>query len=131
MRPVSPRSAALLAPLVLLSGLAAAGPAAAKGGGDVVRASGNCSGSADWKLKAKHDDGRIEVELEVDSNRAGQRWSWKLTDNGTKVASGQKTTAGRSGSFSIERRIGDRSGTDTIRLRAVRGSQVCVGSLKI
>ncbi len=126
------RRAALLLLPALLAPVVLAGPAAAKDGDDeLVRASGSCSGRADWKLKAKHDDGRLEVEFEVDSNRAGQTWSWKLTDNGTKVAAGTATTAGRSGSFSVERKISDRAGTDTIRLRAVRGSQVCVGSLKI
>ena len=40
----------------------AAGPATAQGGGDDVVRRGSCSGSADWKIKAKPDDGRIEVE---------------------------------------------------------------------
>lgn len=126
------RRTALLVLPVLIAPLALAGPAAAKDGDDaLVRAAGSCSGRADWKLKAKPDDGRLEVEFEIDSNRAGQTWRWKLTDNGVKVASGRATTAGRSGSFSIERKIADRSGRDTIRLGAVRGDQVCRGSLRI
>ena len=40
-------------------------PASAGGGKEVLR-TGNCSGSADWKLKLKLDDGRIETEFEVD-----------------------------------------------------------------
>lgn len=122
---------ALLAPLVLLSSVALAGPAAAKGDGDGVRVSGNCSGSADWKLKAKNDDGRLEVELEIDSNRSGQTWDWKLTHNGIKVSSGTSKTAGRSGSFSIERKITNRAGTDNIALTASRRGQTCKGSLTI
>ena len=124
------RSAVLL-PAVLISSLALAGPAAARNGDGLVRAAGDCSGRADWTLKAKHDDGRLEVEFEIDSNSAGQTWSWKLTDNGTKVASGSRQTAGRSGSFSIERRIADRTGIDTVRLVATRGNQTCSGSVRV
>ena len=46
----------------------------AKGGADATIRTGSCSGSADWKLKAKHDSGVIETEFEVDSNRTGQTW---------------------------------------------------------
>ena len=81
--------ATLLAPAAEASG----------GGGTRVIKSGSCSGSADWKLKAKHDDGRLEVEFEVDSNRTGQSWAVRITDNGHQVFSGRRTTHGRSGSF--------------------------------
>jgi hypothetical protein len=122
---------ALVLPALLVASLAAAGPAAARSGDGVVRASGNCSGSADWKLKAKHDDGRIEVEFEIDSNRAGQTWHWRLSDDGSTVASGTRTTAGRSGSFSVERHIANRAGTDKVHLVATRGGQTCSGSVRI
>ena len=51
-------AAAITLPLAVVS------PAMAShgGGGGDVRTSGGCSGSAHWKLKAKPDDGRIEVE---------------------------------------------------------------------
>ncbi len=79
-----------------------------------VRASGSCSARADWKLKAKADDGRLEVEFEVDSNRARQLWSWSMRDNGVRVAYGTARTTAPSGSFSVERRIRDRAGRDVI-----------------
>src|SRR6478735_4535282 len=63
--------------------VAAVAPASASGGGGDVRTHGGCSGPAVWKLKAKPDDGRIEVEAEVDSNRAGQAWGWVLKHNGS------------------------------------------------
>ncbi len=44
-------------------------------------ASGSCT-NATWKLKGKADSGRIEIEFEVDSNKAGQVWAVKITDNG-------------------------------------------------
>jgi len=77
------------------------------------------------KLKAKHDDGRIEVEAEVDTNRKGQTWSVQLRDNGHTVFKGKRTTHAPSGSFSIEKRIANRAGKDTITVRATRGSKSC------
>ena len=65
------------------------------------------------------------------SNHAGQTWSWKILDNGTKAASGRSTTAGRSGSFSVERRITDRAGTDTITFRAKHAGEVCTGTVSL
>lgn len=75
---------------------------------------GSCSGASDWKLKASHDNNRIEVEFEVDSNRVGQRWTWRLADNGSRVASGTAVTRAPSGSFEVARRIADKPGRDRI-----------------
>lgn len=99
-----------------------------RGGDDdrVIR-TGSCSGSADWKLKVKTDDGRLEVEGEIDSNVTGQRWAWTLRHNGSVTERGSSTTTGRSGSFEVERRIVDLAGTDTVTFRAVRDGQVCRG----
>ncbi len=107
---------------------AAAGPASAGGDDDdrVIR-TGGCSGSADWKLKVKTDDGRLEVEGEIDSNVSGQQWRWTLRHNGSVSDRGTGTTTGRSGSFEVERKIVDLAGTDTVAFRAVRDGQVCRG----
>jgi hypothetical protein len=107
-------------------------PAAMAGDDDgEVRRTGACSGSADWKLKAKHDDGRIEVEWEVDSNRSGQTWRVRVFDNGARVVATRATTHDPSGSFSVERKITDRAGSDRIvaRSRHLATGQVCRGSL--
>jgi hypothetical protein len=132
MSPIINRS---LAASVVIGALAStvllAGPASAKGGGDAVRNSGSCAGGGVFELKAKHDDGRIEVEYEVDTNRAGQVWSVRLTDNGVVVFSGTRTTTAPSGSFTIERRIANRAGTDTIRAHAALGSRTCGGVVRV
>ena len=109
--------------------VALAAPATA-GGGEVIQR-GSCSGSTDWKLKAKHDDGRLEVEFEVDSNRTGQSWAVRVGDNGHQVFSGRRTTQGRSGSFSLELRPANRAGTDTIRARATHAGQTCAGTVRL
>jgi len=100
------------------------------GGGDgrVVK-TGSCSDGARWKLKVKKNDGRLEVEGEVDSNKSGQTWSWKIKDDGSVAARGKATTAGRSGSFSVERKIADKAGTDDVVFRATRNGQVCKGAI--
>jgi hypothetical protein len=99
------------------------------GGGDddrVIR-TGGCSAGADWKLKVKTDDGRLEVEGEIDSNVAGQRWRWTLRHNGSVSDRGVATTTARSGSFEVERKVVDLAGTDALVFRAVRDGQVCRG----
>lgn len=105
--------------------------ATAKDGDREVRRSGSCSGTADWKLKAKNDDGRLEVEWEVDSNRSGQTWRVRLFDNGNRVVATRATTRGPSGSFGVERRIADLAGSDHLvaRARLLGGDQACSGSL--
>ena len=81
-----PRRARLTGALV-----ATAAPAALAKGTE-VRKSGTCSQGATWKLKAKTDDGRIEVEFEVDSNRVGPDLVGPDEDNGVLVHSGTAKT---------------------------------------
>lgn len=107
-------------------GLVGAGAAAADDDDRIIR-TGACSGGADWKLKVKTDDGRLEVEGEIDSNVAGQRWRWTLRHNGSLSDRGVGTTTARSGSFEVERKVVDLGGTDTLVFRAVRDGQVCRG----
>src|SRR3954463_336887 len=93
----------VVAAATLAAGIAvtASVPAMASGGGGrEVRNSGHCSQGADWKIKAKADDGRLEVEAEVDTNVNGQTFAWRLLDNGQLQAKGTSTTGGASGSFS-------------------------------
>ncbi|MFC7492763.1 MULTISPECIES: hypothetical protein [unclassified Nocardioides] len=107
--------------------LATAAPVSA-GNDDDRERSGSCSGPTDWKIKAGPDDGRMEVEAEIDSNRSGHTWRWKLRHNGKVVASGVAMTHGPSGSFDVERRTGNAPGTDHYRFRAVHraSGEVCV-----
>ena len=114
--------------MLIIAGIlcAAAMPAAAGGGKQVIR-TGNCSGSADWKLKLKLDDGRIETEFEVDQNVNGQRWRVVLRRDGVRFFRGIRTTHAPSGSFSVERRTANPAGPDRVPARAVnlRSGQVC------
>ncbi len=113
--------------------LAAVGPAHAGGSDGRIIRTGSCSGATDWKIKAKPDDGRIEVEAEIDSNRTGQRWGWVLKHDGGVTARGAATTRGRSGSFTIERRTVDAAGRDHFTFRAVNRAtdEVCVAKVAL
>jgi len=108
-----------------------AGVAPAHAGDDDRLRTGSCSGSATWKIKAGPDDGRMEVEAEVDSNRTGQTWRWTLRHDGAVVDTGGSVTRGPSGSFQVERRPADSAGTDSYTFRAVHRAtgQVCVARI--
>src|SRR4051794_10525754 len=115
---------------VLASGMIATAPAVAAKGADVIR-TGNCSLSSDWKLKVSPDDGRLEVEFEVDQNRNGQVWNVVLKHNGNTFFSGQRTTLAPSGSFEVRKFTGNAAGTDTIVGRATnpKTGEVCRGAI--
>ena len=105
--------------LVAAAALSAAGTASARGGGsEPTIKSGSCSGSANWKLKAKLDDGRLETEFEVDQNRVGRRWRVKIRRNGVLVFDRIRTTMAPSGSFEVRRRLGNAAGPDRIMATA-------------
>ncbi len=110
-----------------------AAPASASGGGNATIKRGTCSGSAHWKLKGKPDNGRLEIEGEIDSNHNGQTWSWTMRHNGSVSARGTATTKGPSGSFSVTRRMVDLAGKDTIVFRAKNAGsgEVCRGVVSL
>ena len=115
--------------VVALAVVATGATSAEAKGREVIRSGGCDNSSATWKLKAKSDDGKIEVEFQVDSNRAGQTWSVRMGDNGHRFYTDSKTTAGASGAFTVRRLIANRAGTDQIRARATRGIATCAGSV--
>jgi hypothetical protein len=96
--------------------------------GDVIRR-GVCSGASDWKLKLSEEDGRIEVEYEVDQNRVGDTWRVRIRHNDDVVFSGKRTTKAPSGSFEVRILQRNRAGDDVFRGRAVnlRTGEVCGG----
>jgi hypothetical protein len=102
---------AILAALLLAALLPGVAPARDNPG---VIKTGKCSNGASWKLKAKHDDARIEVEFEVDQNVNGRRWNVVLKRDGAVVFRGVRITRPPSGSFEVDRRIADSGGADRI-----------------
>lgn len=116
-------SVACLAALGLLAGPAQANSA------DVVK-QGSCSASSDWKLKLSPDNGRIEVDFEVDQNVVGKVWNVVIGDNAMVVFRGQRTTLAPSGSFEVRRVITNQAGADNVVARATnpQTGEVCRGA---
>ena len=125
------RPAAAITSALLLAGAlgVGAGPAHAKDGDVIAR--GQCSAGATWKLKLGPRDGGIETEFEVDSNRNGQTWAVRMTDNGVTVFRGTRTTLAPSGSFTVRKRIADLAGTDNVVATASFDGQTCRGTASV
>ena len=118
---------------VALAGSLALPTAAHASGADDVIHQGSCTGTADWRLKAKPDNNRIELEFEVDSNRVGQNWNVKIFHDGQRILNGTRTTAGASGSFAVHKLTANHAGRDQFRATATRvgGTQTCTGRVAL
>jgi hypothetical protein len=95
---------------------------------DVIRR-GSCSGQSDWKLKLSPEDGRVEVEFEVDQNVVGDRWRVRIRHDGDVAFRTTRTTRGASGSFEARAIEPNHAGSDAFRARArnLSTGEVCVG----
>jgi hypothetical protein len=101
---------------------APAGPAKDR---DDVRVAGTSTGPSSSKLKLSEEDGRIEVEFEVDQNRAGVRWTVVLRQKGAVVMRATRVTRGPSGSFEARFLARNRPGADTFVATASRPGETC------
>jgi hypothetical protein len=119
--------------VLAVAALAAVSSAPAKGVGAQVIKQGSCSGSANWKVKAKIDGGVIETEFEVDQNVAGKKWRVVIRQNGVKRFSRIKTTKAPSGSFTVHKLLDNKPGSDRIvgKATALSSGQTCRGALRI
>jgi len=116
----------------LAASLLAAGTAASAKAGDVVK-TGACSGASDWKLKLSPDNGRIELEFEVDQNKVGATWAVRIKQNGTRIFAGKRVTKAPSGSFTVRLLAQNHAGTDSFRASAtnVATDESCLGRASI
>ena len=64
---------------------------------------GTCTGKSTSKLKLSAENGRIEIEFEVDQNRNGVKWNVVLIREGVRVAQLARVTWPPSGSFEAHR----------------------------
>jgi len=113
--------------LVLVLMLAAA-PARAS---DEVRRRGSCSGGpGDWTLRVRRDDGALRVRFTIDDVAAGQSWQLFLSDNGTRIFSGTKSSDA-TGEVRVSKRTVNRAGSDSIAASGVNtvNGTTCEGSL--
>ena len=115
--------------LTLIFALAAAAalPALAFANDRDVSRLGQCTKSAFSKIKLSPENGRIEVEFEVDANRIGQSWRVVIRRNGKVNFRTRRITRRPSGSFTVRRELDNRRGApDFVHARAVSTTeQVC------
>jgi len=95
----------------------------AKDGDKLVR--GTCTGPSSAKMKLSREDGRIEVQLEVDQNRVGRTWRVALRQNGVVVRRLTRVTRAPSGSFEARIVVRNRAGVDRLAATATRRGETC------
>ena len=113
----------LLAVCGVVAALAVSAPVSAKDGD--IRVAGKCTGPSSAKLKLSEENGRIEVEFEVDQNRNGVRWNVVLKRNGSQVAQLARVTRAPSGSFSARKVVANSAGRDVVSATAKRAGETC------
>ena len=114
-----------LAALALAVAAVTAAPLASAKDGNGVRVRGACTQGSTSKLKLSREDGRIEIEFEVDQNRNGVRWRVTLLRNGSRVASTTATTRAPSGSFEVRRLVARGAATARVTAVATRPGERC------
>jgi hypothetical protein len=85
-----PRIRTLVGTAIIAGAMLAVPTTAFAKDGDVIR-TGDCSGRADWKLKVSPENGRWEVEFEVDSNRSPPARSPRTRPAATRSSPGPAT----------------------------------------
>ena len=113
---------AALAALVLMA-VPAALAAPAKDGD--IRVAGKCTTTSSAKLKLSEENGKIEVEFEVDQNRNGRKWNVVLRQNGAVVKRLVKVTRAPSGSFEARMLAANTAGADRFVATATRPGETC------
>ena len=99
-------------------------PAAVAKDGDILRI-GSCTKSSSSKIKLSEENGRIEVEFEVDQNRNGVRWNVRIAKNGSWIARMTRVTRGPSGSFEARILARNSAGADRFVATATRAGETC------
>jgi hypothetical protein len=116
---------------VMVLGSAVCVPTAASAAEVDRETAGRCSDTSRWELDLEKGQGRIEVDVEVDSRQAGERWSVSLRHNDKRFYKGVRVTDS-DGEWDVDRVVTNRQGRDKLSFTATssRGEK-CGGSLKI
>ena len=116
-----------------LAGMVLAVPAgAAPVRADVEREKGGrCSATSFWDLSLEKERGRIDVDVDIESRQAGERWTVKVTHNGRTVFNRTRVTDDE-GELDVDRTVRNKKGKDTIAFTARSSAgETCRGSLRI
>ena len=80
---------------------------------DAGQAKGPCSAGSEWELRLTDRGRTFRVRWDVDSGVVGEQWSMSVSQNGTTIASGMRTTnAAGEAEFRL-RGVPDNTGPDT------------------
>jgi hypothetical protein len=121
---VNGRSKRILSCAALLGAFLAVAPVARADDGDgkegrvELRREVACSASSRVKLRARAEDGRIRLELEVDTRRNAASWTVVLLHERRIVFRSSRRTLPPSGSFEVRRVVDDWFGPDAVVARA-------------
>jgi hypothetical protein len=109
---------------------------AASAGGVEKDRHGRCQPKGRWELSLDKEGGRIEVDLEVTSGPAGQRWKVVMRHDGAKFFDGSRVTRRDDDDrpdLEIERWVEDTVGWDRFRVKATNNATGarCIAKLAI
>jgi len=80
---------------------------------------GTCTLGGTVAMQLQHSDrGLLEAGFEVDQVKVGSVWRVHLVHNGVTYFTGRRAAAAPDGTFSVDRVLTDRPGTDTVTGRA-------------
>lgn len=92
---------------------------------------GTCSAGARWDLSLEREFGVIDIDFEIDAATPGEKWTVKITRNGSKVLRVSQV-ADAEGEIDVNHIVRDRAGRDRISVSATSASgQSCRGKLRI
>ncbi len=93
---------------------------------------GRCSARSTWDLNLEKENGRIDIDVEIDSPTAGQRWTIKVTHEGRTVVNRTRTTD-RDGEVEVSKHVPNTRGKDKVTFRATNRTtgEVCRATLSI
>ena len=122
----------LLVLTLALAALCGATRAAADGGDREVRVRGTCTGRSVSELRVRVDDGRLRIDLRVQSPQRYPRWTVVVLRERRIVFRGPVRTVHGGRELELRRTIVDWPGTDTVVVRAsTRDGQSCRASATV
>lgn len=131
MKALRTRAVAVTTTALLAGGLVLATAPAASAEVEKVKR-GDCTKSSTWKLELEKDDGQIDIDFDGHTKRAGKTWKYKVKQDGVVRHSGRTVTE-TDGEFDVDKDVKDRSGKDTIVVRAesLASGEVCKARMSI
>ena len=93
--------------------------------------SGACTAGAWWELSLEREFGSLEVDMDIERARSGERWTFTLKHNG-KAKKVVRMVADYDGDVDAQWFLRDRAGVDRVTVKATSASgQTCVASGRI